>query len=70
MLVARTKDTAIDLSALEWKKQHVTDKQLMLQQCKNIRTNKCILAHILRMQLLENDRDSCYTVGMDWHGNI
>ena len=70
MLIAKKKNSVYDLSAIEWKKRNVDDRQLVLQQSKNIRTNKCNLTKILGLPLLSEDLPYCHTIGMDWIGKI
>ena len=64
--VARKK--GFDLSAIEWKKNVVDEKQLLLQQCKNIRVNKCKLLTVRQLPISAEDVANISVIGMDWKG--
>lgn len=61
MLNALTKDAPCDLSAFEWKKRDVNDKQLVLQQSKDIRSDKCDLAIRFRHRVIATGQErTCF----------
>ncbi|KAI8136988.1 hypothetical protein BJV82DRAFT_367935 [Fennellomyces sp. T-0311] len=66
MLVARKK--GYGLTAIEWKRKTIDDKQLLLQQCKSIRVNKCTLSAIWNLPILPENALDHYVLGMDWRG--
>lgn len=66
MLTERETDVA--LCAIEWKKKEVEVSKLLLQQCKNLRVNKCHLAHILKMELVDGEKSTAFITGMDRMG--
>ncbi|KAI8139657.1 hypothetical protein BJV82DRAFT_581773 [Fennellomyces sp. T-0311] len=56
------------LCAIEWKKRYIPDRQILFQQAKNFRVNKCILRHILGLPLFEDDLIDSFIMAMDFKG--
>ncbi|ORY98206.1 hypothetical protein BCR43DRAFT_491025 [Syncephalastrum racemosum] len=57
----------IELSSNEFKRQRVSSTCALAQQCKNLRTNGAILAHL---EAIDNQHRHRHVVAMDWIGNV
>ncbi|KAI7858797.1 hypothetical protein BDC45DRAFT_433195, partial [Circinella umbellata] len=59
-----------NISSCEWKADNVTPSTIRKQECKNVRTNACILESLLKLPFDPEDFDpkSFHIMYMDWVG--